>query len=549
MTRRPLTNQTRKVGTISSVAILMVSCSVKNEEIKLNSDLKPVSSLNAANSANAVMKNGDAAFGLLSPIPFKTYLNSFVTNVRGSEGSEYRFVLMDGFSAACTGWSDFRKISEPLKLAFGQEGPKTLCLQNKEKDGKLANPVIISLRKNQLPENGPEYALKNSPPPLTYKLNYSVTIDSQEVAQYRALVKAGDSCGTLEAEPWKNIGEPITANANYDGDWVLCLDVRDKFGNKNKTPHAHVWTLDTTRPVLDPLILPSGDTLPDTLSFDVTGNKVDFYQSALIAGESDCSNAPYESWKARSVRLSVPLPPQDGTWTLCMQSAKSGYDTNPNSSDYIQQKPSLLVIKKSSIKATVEILPVPVSKDSAGNIKFAQQERLFKMGGTNVTHYKARTLDYSDNDCSQWDMPESDPVPVATPLSWTMSAENSGNSAIKTLCVWGLRNIGSEWMAQEKPTHIRFYNDTISTTRIPDDPALAPYSISQAVATCSCHDAYTSADFTNNAVRISTTLRTGEPKPMPVGGWRSEDQRRRMLKFLYSLPGYPQDLPQVLQQQ
>jgi len=526
----------------------MIGCSVKNEEIKVNGNLKSVSPY-ASKSANALMKNGEAGFGLLSPMPFKTYLNSFVTNVRGAEDSQYRFVLLEGFSVACNGWSDFRKISDPLKLALGQDGPKTLCIQNKEKDGKMGSPVSISFRKNQPPEDGPDYALKNSPPSLTYKQNFSVTLDSQEVAQYRALVKAGDSCGTLETEPWKSVSEPISANANYDGDWVLCLDVRDKFGNKNKTPHAHAWTLDRQNPVMDPLVLPAGDTLPDTLSFAITGNLVDFYQYALLENESECPDTTvYSAWKPKSERLSVPLPPQDGTWTLCALTAKGTAAGSIQPTD-MQRKPSQLIIKKSSLAASVEILPVPVIKDASGNVKFAQQERLFKIGGSNVTHYKARTFDYSENDCSQWEIPASDPVPVATPLSWTMSSAESSGSNIKTLCVWGLRNVDSTWVVQEKPTHVRFYNDTISTTRIPADPTLAPYSISQAVATCSCHDAYTSADFTNNAVRISTTLRTGEPKPMPVGGWKSEDQRRRMLKFLYALPGYPQDLPQVLQQQ
>jgi hypothetical protein len=523
-----------------------VSCSNKNEEIKLTENLKTVIE---SNNANSVTKTGEAAFGLLSPLPFKTYLNSFVSQVRGSSDSQYRYTLMDGFSQSCNNWGEFRSIAEPLKLALGQEGPKTLCLQNKDKNGTLGSPLTISFRKSLIPENGPAYTLTSNPPSITYNKDFSISIDSQEVSHYRAVVKAGDTCGTLENESWKSVGEKIVASPTYDGDWVLCLDVRDKFGNKSRTPHAHVWTLDREGPVMDPLVLPEGDTLPDALSFDVKGNFVQYYKSALVENESECpETTPYSNWVERSQRLSVSLPPQDGTWTLCVLTAKGNNANSIQNSD-IQKKPFLLPIKKSSLRATVEILPVPVIKESSGNIRFVKQERLFKMGGANITHYKARTMNYSDNDCSQWDVPDSEPIPVATPLSWTISDEATGTNAIKTLCVWGLRNIDSAWLVQQKATHVRFYNDTNSTTRIPDDPTLPAFTISQAVATCSCHDAYTAADFANNAVRISTTLRTNQPKPMPVGGWRSEEQRRGMLKFLYNLPGYPQDLPQVLQAQ
>jgi len=128
-----------------------------------------------------------------------------------------------------------------------------------------------------------------------------------------------------------------------------------------------------------------------------------------------------------------------------------------------------------------------------------------------------------------------------------MSLTFSGTD-IKTLCVWGISQAGSSTaVVQNTPTYFRFYNDNNDYSFVYEDN-LQPFSLKEAANTCArCHESYiTTTGFQNNSISISKRLRfQNQPRPMPPSGWSEDEKRKRMMLFLYALPGYPQDLPQI----
>jgi hypothetical protein len=535
---------TRSFGSISvqllnallmTIGAMTVSCSAKNEEnILSSSNVSP----RKKNNSDVVVVSDDP-FGLLSAVPFRTYLNSFVSDVRGPAGSSYRYALMDGDSLECANWSEFRTVSEPLKISFGMDGDKTLCLQGQEKSKTAEVTKSYRLRKSSLEEGGPAYTLTNSPAPLTPRAEANILVEGPEVVQYRAEVRPATSCGTLEAVPWQNIDTPLVVKLRYDGDWLLCLDVRDKFGSKNKTAHVHRWTRDTIRPVMDTPVLPEGIFLNDKLELQISGNGVEHYTAVLVDGEADCANANYPAYVPVNQPLNL-IFPRDGKYTLCALTGKG----TPESADFlIQQRPFRHVFERVSLIANVKINPVPVRRNTSGTLVFQNQDRSFSVSGSSLTHYKYVASDLSLNDCSQQMPPATAAIPIATPLNWTLRTVTSGVD-IRSLCVWGMIVNDSGTWIQENPTHVRFYNETRSTTRPPETATPAAFQVKEAFRSCSCHSLFNEQDFIRKAVEISQKIRgSSSGQTMPVGGWKSEEQRIGMLKFLYGLSGYPQDLP------
>lgn len=517
---------------LTLASCVLVSCSSRQES-------HPLSAIKGAaetrNDSNVLSGNSDA-FGLLSAVPFRTYLNSFISDVRGPSGSSYRYSLMDGERDDCGGWSEFRNISEPMKIAWGPDGDKTLCLQSSEKDKTATITKKYRLKKSSAPEGGPTYALLSAPPSLTYRAQANIFVDGPEVAQYRASWKPGTGCGTLESSPWQNVDQPIELAMRYDGEWVLCLDVRDKFGFKNKTTYTHRWIRDSRKPVMDPLELPAGVLFEDSLEVQVTGSGVEYYSSVLMEGETNCASANYPAYTPASQPLKLNFP-SDGKYTLCVLAGKG----LPDSEDFlVQQAPFIHVLEKLSLQSKVEIKPVRVRRNTNGSLSFLDQTRSFAVSGRNLTHYKYLTVNSYLNDCGQQTPPNGEPSPVANPLNWTLSGATSAQD-IRTICVWGMIINDSGTWIQEKPTHVSFYNDTLGSTNV-STSSLMPYPLSDAIRICAvCHSLYTENDFRAKGLpNVSHQVRTGR---MPTGGWKSEEQKIRMLKFLYNISGYPQDLP------
>lgn len=486
-------------------------------------------------TADVVVKPGttDAqGLSLLSSLPRETMLNSFITQVEAPNASGYRFVLLDGENVACRNWGDFRQTKEPLKVDLGSDGAKTLCVQHKDKSGSLGTPLVIPFRKRSAREDGPEYTLYGKPSAYTTLQTAKVLVNSGDAVQYRYSFVSSAKCGTLESEAWRSIDLPIeNLNFRYDGAWSLCLEIRDKFGNKNKIPHTHTWIRDTVYPVMDELPLPGGVTQLDELTFNIKGSQVFEYQSALIDGVSNCIDANYSAFKSANIPVIISLKTSP-TKTLCVITRSEGGLT--------QQAPYVKVLRKISVKAEVKVQPVAVNQSSPGVVSFADGSRKFKITGADVTHYKAIAFDRSDN-CDGQMPPSSPPVTTATTLDLTFST-----GGIKTLCVWGYSiAAGGSGVAQEVPTYIRFYNDTNNWTAV-KDTAAKPLPEQEASLVCGkCHDSMRTVEgMQSNAIRMATRLRDkNHSRPMPVGGWSSDQQRSGMLLYLYNIPGYPQDLP------
>ncbi len=487
-----------------------------------------VTSGNALPSADAVVKEGSAPLGLLSPPPSETSLSSFVSGVDAPSGSSYRYALIHSETGVCENWSAYRPVSDLLKLELGSDGPKTLCLQQKDKNNVASEPVVLAFRKRGAPEDGPEYTLAGRPSVFTATSTARVLVNSGDAIQYRAALVNASSCATLDNLPWQSVETPFEARFRYDGVWSLCVDVRDRFGNRNRKPHVHTWTRDTLRPVMDELPLPGGVTQSEEISFTIKGAQVFEYKHALINGISDCANAMYSDYVSVSVPLKVDLK-ADGIKTLCVLTRSEA--------GVVQAAPYTKVIQKVKLKSTVKIQPIAVTSSASMRVPINNLRR-FMIGGTGVTHYKALTLDRSDN-CDLQRPPSSAPVPVATMLEASFSP-----GGIKTVCVWGYAVASpTNQVAQEVATYVRFYNDANNYTAI-GNTTLTPFLLRETGVCVRCHDFFTEEIYRSNAVNIANRLRDrNHARPMPVGGWASDEQRTRMLLFLQNIPGYPQDLP------
>ena len=484
-----------------------------------------------APSADAIVKNGGAALSLLSPPPSETSLSSFVTGIDAPSDVSYRFALVHAEAAACENWSEYRPVSDLLKLDLGSDGPKTLCLQQKDKNNVARDAVVVPFRKRAAPEDGPEYTLAGRPAAFTAGSAARILVNSGDAVQYRAAFINGTACSTLENLSWQGLETPFEARYRYDGVWSLCLDVRDRFGNRNRKPHVHTWTRDTIRPVMDELPLPGGVTQSEELTFTIKGAQVFEYKHALLDGVSDCANPMYSAYVAAATPLKVELK-SDGIKTLCVLTRSEA--------GIIQASPYVKVIQKVKLKASVKIQPIAVTRSGSSTIP-VNNVRRFVISGAGLTHYKAVTLDRSDN-CDAQRPPSSAPISTSTVLEASFSP-----GGIKTVCVWGYAVASqTNQVSQPVPTYVRFHNDGNNHTAI-GNTSLAPFVWLETGAVCvRCHDGFSEDVYRSNAVNISNRLRDrNHPRPMPVGGWASDEQRTRMLLFLQNIPGYPQDLPHI----
>lgn len=486
-----------------------------------------------ASEADALIKLGAAGLALINTPPSETMLGAFVTTIEAPPGASYRFSLLPSESLSCLNWNEFRPVEEPLKVELGSDGPKTLCVQKKEKNGALGTPLVLNFRKKTVPDDGPEYTLSGRPSLYTNLSTAKIFLNSGDAVEYRASFVTTKQCPTLELAQWKTSNTPLDLQFRYDGEWNLCIDVRDKFGHKNKNTHSHIWNRDTVYPVMEELPLPGGATQLDELSFNVKGAQVYEYQYALTAGVSQCTNVVYSAFNLATQPLILDLK-GDGLKTLCVLTRSE--------SGLLQQAPYVKLIQKVKLKADVKIQPIEVVRNSNGSTTAKNNIRKFLIGGQSITHYKTASLDRSDN-CNNHRPPASAATPVSTQLEITFTP-----GGIKTLCVWGLAISSSDsQIMQETPTYVRFFNDAIDHTVVQGNN-LATYTAQQAYTTCGkCHDLFTEADYRDKAVNIANRLRDkNHSNPMPKGGWSSAEQRAGMLLFLYSIPGYPQDLPQTL---
>lgn len=268
---------------------------------------------------------------LISPLPSEVMTSSFISAVDSLKASEFRFSLVEGEQTKCDTWSEFQPLSVPLKLDLGTDGAKTLCLQGKESNGNLTAVVVMPFHKKSVPEDGPTYVLQGKPAAYTSQSSAKIYLDSSDGVQYRYTFVSGTTCKTLEAETWQSINKPIeNLNFKHDGVWSLCIDIRDKYGNKNKIPHKHSWTRDTVYPVVDEISLPSELNQAKELVLNISGNFVYEYQFAVIKSVSSCLDANYSSFRLASVPLVLQIK-GDEKQTLCIMSRSE--------TDLVQQEP------------------------------------------------------------------------------------------------------------------------------------------------------------------------------------------------------------------
>lgn len=515
-----------------SIAILSVAGCAGRPDDKEFSTLQQTQTLpgnGGGSSADAVVKDGRSALMLLSPPPSETSLSSFVSGIDAPGSSQYRFALVHSETGNCESWSEYRPVAELLKVELGSDGPKTLCLQPRDKNNAAGDPVVVPFRKRSAPEDGPEYTLAGRPSAYTASSSARILINSGDAVQYRAALVNAAVCPTLDSMTWQSVEIPSEVRFRFDGIWSLCVDVRDRFGNRNKKPHVHSWTRDTLRPVMDELPLPGGVTQSEELTFTVKGSQVFEYKYAIVDGASDCANPTYSAFSPASSPLKVEMK-SDGIKTLCVLTRSEAGVT--------QAAPYVKVIQKVKLKALVKIQPIAVALKGSSKVP-VDNVRRFVISGSGLTHYKALTLDRSDN-CDLQRPPSSAPVPVASVLEASFSP-----GGIKTVCVWGYVVASpSTQVAQDIATYVRFFNDGNNYTAV-GNSTLAPFELKETAPVCiRCHDFFTESIYRDNSVNIANRLRDrNHPRPMPVGGWSNDEQRTRMLLFLQNIPGYPQDLP------
>jgi len=527
--RRPIQTprQVYAIGAMTLCCVLSacsgrsVSHSLSDEERSLILQNQPRSG--TAGNSNVTLQSA-STFGLVSEPASVTRLSSLLTSVNTQAGGLYRYSLINGDEQTCSQWSDFRAGSEPLKLPLGGDGPKTLCIQQKEKSGQLSEITVHKFVKESASASGPQYTLSGLPERFTSQSSARILVDSGEAYEYRSRFVNSAECSTLENVPWIAVSEAIDTQFRFDGPWSLCIQVRDASGNTTPQVDKVTWNRDTVYPVLDALDIPQGPLQQDELVVNIKGSQVFEYQYALIDSVSDCKDATYGEFVSVNEPLKVSLT-ENGIKTLCLLSRSEG--------GLMQQAPFVRVLQKLNLQAIVKSLPVEAG---AG----ASTPKQFEITGQAVTHYKALSFDFSTS-CDGRSIPTSAAIPVSETIDLTLSG-----TGIKTLCVWGISQSGSSpAVAQNSPTYFRFYNDSNDYSYVYDDN-LQPYSLREAANTCArCHTNYVSADgFQNNSVNISQRQRfQNQSRPMPPSGWSADEKRKRMMLFLYSLPGYPQDLP------
>lgn len=526
--RRP--NQTlRQVYAVGSTLLccLIGACSGRQVTHELSESevalLSRPRGTGAAGNSNVTVQNS-GTLGLTSEPASVTRLNSLITSVKTSLGASYRFSLAHSDHEDCTTWSDFRTPDEPLKLALGSDGPKTLCVQEREKSGKVSEAVVYKFVKDSA-SSEPEYKLSGKPTRFTSQSSARIMIDSAEAFEYRMQFLNSSECGTLENTPWTPVTQAIETQFRFDGTWSLCLQVRDAQGNMSKKIDQHMWTRDTVYPVLDDLDIPDGPLQKDELTLIIKGSQVFEYQFALLDESGDCKNANYSDFIAASEPLKIKLS-ENGIKTLCVLSRSEG--------GLMQQAPFVQLLQKMNLQAQVKAVPVEASANES-------TPKQFIISGAAITHYKALSFDFSTS-CEDRAVPSSNAKPVSETLGLSLSG-----SGIKTLCVWGISQSGSETsVVQNAPTYFRFFNDRSDYSFVYENN-LEPFTLKEAANTCAkCHNNYTTAaGFQNNSVNIAARLRyQNQARPMPPSGWSMDEKRKRMMLFLYSLPGYPQDLPQ-----
>jgi hypothetical protein len=477
----------------------------------------------AAGASNVTVRSA-TAFGLTSEPASVTRLTSLLTSVNTEAGATYRYELIHGDVETCSQWSEFRESSAALKLSLGTDGPKTLCIQQRNKAGQLGEISVHKFVKESASVSGPQYTLSGRPTTFTSESTARILVDSGDAFEYRSRFVNSAECSTLEGVSWNSVSEAIETQFRFDGVWSLCIQVRDAQGNTTPQVDKFSWTRDTVYPVLDALNIPEGPLQQDELEVTVKGSQVFEYQYALIDAVSDCKNANYGEFVSASEPLKVSLA-ENGIKTLCVLSRSEG--------GLMQQAPYVRVLQKLNLQAIVKALPLSPGASSS-------TPKQFSISGTAVTHFKALSFDFSTT-CDGRAIPNA----TAQPISDTMDLVFSGTD-IKTLCVWGISQSGSSpAIVQNTPTYFRFYNDSNDYSYVYEDN-LQPYSLKEAANTCAkCHTKYVTADgFQSNSVNISQRLRfQNQSRPMPPSGWSADEKRKRMMLFLYALPGYPQDFP------
>jgi hypothetical protein len=511
-----------------------------------------------AAEANSEKGSGLRAISLVSPPASETFLESFSSAVDAPGATHYRASVVDGKDAPCANLTVFNKVSDALTLQLGKAGDKTICLQPVSEAGGFGSISSLSIKKKEPSGDGPELILEGAPQWFTSSSSTSMSLVSQDAVQYRYsftwVASPTTQCKTLEKFPWKSVGESLSLSYEYDGPWLLCVEVRDRNGRKSVAPKAFSWTRDTVYPVMNPLPLPGMPTTETDFSFDIKGNLVDFYQFALLEGKTSCSGAAYSNSTPVSTPLKFKLS-KDGPWTLCV--------TTENKSGMRQQVPFSGVIEKVSPVvvampntpttetppiATATTAPVPTINPVAKVVMTAvsvnssrtplSSTRNFTISGTSVTHFKSYTYDYS-NTC-----PTTPPTGAAVSVAAALSVSFS-NGGIKTICVWGINRAtnGSETI-QATPTWFRFYNDTSYSMIGKSVTNPVAFTATQANQSCSCHDLYFESDWRSRAVSVSARLRADT---MPSSGWYGKDtQKAGLMAFLNAISGYPIDMPYVI---
>ncbi|NBW83055.1 hypothetical protein EBR21_15000, partial [bacterium] len=229
-----------------------------------------------AAEANSEKSSGLRAISLVSPPASETFLESFSSAVDAPGATHYRASVVDGKDASCANLTVFNKVSDVLTLQLGKPGDKTICLQPVSEAGGFGSISSLSIKKKEPSGDGPELILEGAPQWITTSSNTSMSVVSQDAVQYRYsftwVASPTAQCKTLENFPWKSVGESLSLKYEYDGPWLLCVEVRDRNGRKSLAPKAYSWSRDTVYPVMNPLPLPGMPTTESDFSFDIKGN-------------------------------------------------------------------------------------------------------------------------------------------------------------------------------------------------------------------------------------------------------------------------------------
>lgn len=204
-----------------------------------------------------------------------------------------------------------------------------------------------------------------------------------------------------------------------------------------------------------------------------------------------CPTLELAQWKAISTPLDLRFR-YDGTWNLCIDVHYKFGNRNKLTHSHIWNRDTVYPV--------MEELPLPGGATQL-------DELIFNVKGSQVYEYQYAII----AEVSQCTNVVFSVFTLATqPLKLDLTSDG-----LKTLCVLTCSEGGL---------------------------------LQQAYTTCGkCHDIFTEADYRDKAVNIAKRLRDkNHSNPMPKGGWSSAEQRAGMLLFLYSIPGYPQDLPQTL---